>query len=277
MDLKMKFSMHELDFSKKTMIMGILNITPDSFSDGGKYNEIDRAVEKAIQMVEAGADIIDIGGESTRPGAERVGEEEELRRVIPIIQAVSNVVDIPISIDTYKYEVAKQAIEAGATIINDVWGAKAEPEIAELAASHNLPIILNHNRGFNNYRNLIEDVIADLLSSIELCEKAGVDRDKIILDPGIGFAKTYEQNIEVMQNLDKIVSLGYPVLLGTSRKSMIGIALSLPTDERLEGTQATVCYGITKGCHMMRVHDVLEISRTAQMMDVLVGRGVTNG
>ncbi|MFN7253001.1 MAG: dihydropteroate synthase [Anaerobacillus sp.] len=268
----MKFGIHELDFSKKTFIMGILNITPDSFSDGGKYNDIDLAVLRAIRMVEEGADIIDIGGESTRPGAVKVSAEEELARVIPIIQAVSNVVDIPISIDTYKYEVAKQAIKAGATIINDVWGAKAEPKIAELSANYKLPIVLTHNRDNKNYTNLINDMIADLQVSIAICEQAGVEHDKIILDPGIGFAKTYDQNIEVMQNLDRITALGYPVLLGTSRKSMIGMALNLPAEERLEGTQATVCYGVMKGCHIMRVHDVLQISRTAQMMDVLMGR-----
>jgi dihydropteroate synthase len=268
----MKFGIHELDFSKKTFVMGILNITPDSFSDGGKYNDIDLAVSRAITMVEEGADIIDIGGESTRPGAVKVSEEEELARVIPIIQAVSNVVDIPISIDTYKYEVAKQAIKAGATIINDVWGAKAEPKIAELSASYKLPIVLTHNRDNKNYTNLINDMIADLQVSIAICEQVGVEHDKIILDPGIGFAKTYDQNIEVMKNLDAITALGYPVLLGTSRKSMVGMALNLPAEERLEGTQATVCYGVMKGCQIMRVHDVLKISRTAQMMDVLMGR-----
>jgi dihydropteroate synthase len=268
----MKFGIHELDFSKKTFVMGILNITPDSFSDGGKYNDIDLAVLRAIRMVEEGADIIDIGGESTRPGAVKVSAEEELARVIPIIQAVSNVVDIPISIDTYKYEVAKQAIKAGATIINDVWGAKAEPKIAELAANYKLPIVLTHNRDNKNYTNLINDMIADLQVSIAICEQAGVEHDKIILDPGIGFAKAYDQNIEVMQNLDRITALGYPVLLGTSRKSMIGMAQNLPAEERLEGTQATVCYGVMKGCQIMRVHDVLQISRTAQMMDVLMGR-----
>ncbi len=273
----MRFGMHELDFSKKTLIMGILNITPDSFSDGGNYNQLDLAVSRAIKMVEEGADIIDIGGESTRPGAEKVSEEEELKRVIPIIKAVSNVVDVPISIDTYKYEVAKQAIEAGATIINDVWGAKAEPKIAELAATFKIPIVLTHNRDNRNYKSFLDDVLADLKESITICEGAGVEQDKIILDPGIGFAKNYQQNIEMMQNLDKFVQLGYPVLLGTSRKSVVGTALDLPPKERLEGTQATVCYGITKGCHIMRVHDVLQISRSAQMMDILVGKVVNNG
>ncbi len=264
-----KAGIYELDVTEKTLIMGILNITPDSFSDGGKFNELDVAVNRAIKMVEEGADIIDVGGESTRPGAETVSEEEELKRVIPIIQAVSNVIDVPISVDTYKHEVAKQAIEAGASIINDVWGAKANPLIAEVAASYNVPIVLTHNRNHRDYTDLVSDVLLDLKESISICERAGVDQTKIILDPGIGFAKTYEQNIKVMQHLDQIVELGYPVLLGTSRKSMIGTALDLPPKERLEGTQATVCYGIMKGCQMMRVHDVLQISRTAQMMDAL--------
>lgn len=274
----MKFGVHELDFTKKTLVMGILNITPDSFSDGGKYNELDLAVSRAIKMVEEGADIIDIGGESTRPGAQKVSEEEEIMRVVPIVKAVSNVVDIPISIDTYKYEVAKQAIEAGATIINDVWGAKAEPKIAQLSANHKLPIVLTHNRKEINYTNFIEDVILDLKESISLCEQAGVQIGQIILDPGIGFAKTYEQNIEIMQKLDKIIELGYPLLLGTSRKSMIGTALNLPPKERLAGTQATVSYGIMKGCQIVRVHDVLEISRATLMMDILMGKeGLKHG
>ncbi|WNF38903.1 dihydropteroate synthase [Bacillaceae bacterium IKA-2] len=258
--------------------MGILNITPDSFSDGGKYNQLDRAVQRAIKMVEEGADIIDIGGESTRPGANKVSEEEEINRVVPIIQAVSNVVGVPISIDTYKSEVAKQAIEAGASIINDIWGTKAEPKIAEVAASNRVPIIITHNRHKSAYQDLVPDVLADLKESIMTCEEAGVEREKIILDPGIGFGKTYEENIEIMKNLDRIVELGFPVVLGASRKSMIGTALTLPPEERLEGTQATVCYGMIKGCHIMRVHDVLQISRAMQMMDILTGKkGDTHG
>jgi dihydropteroate synthase len=263
---------HQLDVSKKTLIMGILNITPDSFSDGGKYDHIDAAVRRAIKMVEEGADIIDIGGESTRPGASKVSEEEEIKRVVPIIEAVSKVVHVPISIDTYKQEVAKQAIEAGASMINDIWGAKAEPKIAEVAASKNVPIIITHNRDHSDYLDLVPDVLADLKESIIICEQAGVAREKIILDPGIGFGKTYEQNIEIMKNLAKIVELGFPVVLGTSRKSLIGITLNLPPKERLEGTQATVCYGIIQGCHIMRVHDVLQIARAAEMIDVLTGK-----
>lgn len=268
-----KCGAYQLDVSKKTLIMGILNITPDSFSDGGKYNQIDAAVRRAIKLVEEGADIIDIGGESTRPGASKVSEEEEIKRVVPIIEAISNAVDVPISIDTYKQEVAKQAIEAGASIINDIWGAKAEPKIAEVAASKKVPIIITHNRRNSEYLDFVPDVLADLKESIIICEQAGVENDKIILDPGIGFAKTYEQNIEIMKNLDKIVELGFPVLLGTSRKSLIGVALDLPPQERLEGTQATVCYGMIQGCHIMRVHDVLQIARAAKMIDVLTGKG----
>ncbi|OZM55821.1 dihydropteroate synthase [Lottiidibacillus patelloidae] len=264
---------YSLNLSEKTAIMGILNTTPDSFSDGGKFNEVDHAVAKAKEMVINGADIIDIGGESTRPNAEKVSLEEEIARVIPIIKAVSEAVNVPISIDTYKAEVAKLAIEAGAHIINDVWGAKADKDMAIVAAEKEVPIILMHNRNNKNYNNLMDDIISDLAESISIVKKAGVKDDKIVLDPGIGFAKTYEQNLEVMNKLDQITKLGYPVLLGTSRKSMIGFALDLPVDERVEGTGATVCLGIERGCDIMRVHDVLEMSRMAKMMDAMLGKG----
>jgi dihydropteroate synthase len=268
---------YTLDYSNKTLIMGILNVTPDSFSDGGHYTTIEKAVEHAKQLVEDGADIIDIGGESTRPGHEPVPLEEELRRVIPVVEAVSKAVDVPISIDTYKAETAKQAIEAGAHIINDVWGAKKEPEIAKVAAEYGVPIILMHNRINRNYSSFIRDVIQDVYESIFIAKQAGVTDEQIILDPGIGFAKDVKQNIEMMQHLDVLVSLGYPVLLGTSRKSMIGKILDLPVNERVEGTGATVCYGIQKGCQIVRVHDVKEISRMTKMMDVLVGKCEFNG
>ncbi|MBO9131324.1 dihydropteroate synthase [Bacillus sp. 165] len=253
--------------------MGILNATPDSFSDGGNYNEVEAAVKHAEEMAGQGADIIDIGGESTRPGAETVPLEEELRRVIPIIRAVSNKVKLPISVDTYKAEVAKQAIEAGANIINDIWGAKADPKIGEVAAFYNVPIILMHNRENRNYNNLMADMIADLYDSVKLVKMAGVRDENIILDPGIGFAKTPNQNLEVMRNLEQLTVLGYPLLLGTSRKSFIGQALELPVEERMEGTGATVCLGIQKGCDIVRVHDVLEMSRMAKMMDMMMGKG----
>jgi len=264
---------YTLDFTKKTYIMGILNVTPDSFSDGGKFNVVEQAVQHAKEMVEQGADIIDIGGESTRPGFDPVSLEEELSRVIPVIEALNKAVDVPISIDTYKAETAKRAIEAGAHIINDIWGAKKEKDIAKVAAKYNVPIILMHNRTNRDYTIFVRDVLYDLYESINITKSAGVKEDKIILDPGIGFAKNYDENVETMRNLDKIVSLGYPVLLGTSRKSMIGQALDLPVHERMEGTGATVCFGIQKGCHIVRVHDVKEMSRMAKMMDILIGKG----
>ncbi|WP_066368097.1 dihydropteroate synthase [Neobacillus fumarioli] len=264
---------YTLEFGKKTMIMGILNVTPDSFSDGGKFDRVEKAVEHAKEMAENGADIIDIGGESTRPGHDPVTLEEELNRVLPVIEAVAKKVKIPISIDTYKAETARQAIEAGATIINDIWGAKADENMAAVAAEKNVPIILMHNRHDRNYRHFIRDVINDLYESISIVKKAGVKDDQIILDPGIGFAKDYQENLFMMRNLDKLVNLGYPVLLAASRKRMIGEALDLPVDERMEGTGAVICYGIQKGCQIVRVHDVKEMSRMAKMMDVLIGKG----
>lgn len=273
----MRYNIHcgpyEINIIERTAIMGILNVTPDSFSDGGSYDEVHAAVSHAKEMVEQGAHIIDIGGESTRPGGQKVTLEEELQRVIPMIQAVSREVPIPLSIDTYKAEVAKQAIEAGVHIINDVWGAKADPKMAEVAAYYDVPIILMHNRDNLNYRNLIADMIADLYESVKIVKAAGVRDENIILDPGIGFAKTAEQNLEVMKNLDQLTVLGYPLLLGTSRKSFIGHVLDLPVEERVEGTGATVCLGIQKGCDIVRVHDVLEMTRMAKMMDAMLGKG----
>lgn len=268
---------YTLNYEKKTLIMGILNVTPDSFSDGGSYNQVDVAVKRAVEMVEEGADIIDIGGESTRPGAPTISLEEELDRVIPVIKAISNAVHIPISIDTYKAEVARQAIVAGASLINDVWGAKADPLMGQVAAQANVPIILMHNRKGRNYERFIRDAWNDLYESIAIVKSSGVSDAQIILDPGIGFAKDLGQNLEMMRHLDTLVALGYPVLLATSRKSMIGNVLDLPVHERLEGTGATVCYGIQKGCQMVRVHDVKEMSRMAKMMDALLGKGVNHG
>lgn len=268
---------YQLDFGKKTYIMGILNATPDSFSDGGKYYNIERAIEHAKEMVENGADIIDIGGESTRPGYTVISEEEEIERVVPVIEAISKHVSVPISIDTYKAKVAQSAIEAGAHIINDIWGAKADDKMAAVAAEFNVPIILMHNRYDRNYSYFIRDVLNDLYESINIVKQAGVRDEQIILDPGIGFAKDLNENILMMQNLDTLTALGYPVLLGTSKKSMIGQALDLPVNERMEGTGATVCYGIQKGCQIIRIHDVKEMSRMAKMMDVLMGKGVSLG
>ncbi|PAE36821.1 dihydropteroate synthase [Bacillus sp. 7884-1] len=257
--------------------MGILNATPDSFSDGGKYNNIEQAIERAKEMVENGADIIDIGGESTRPGYTVISEKEEIERVVPVIEAIAKHVQVPISIDTYKAKVAQSAIEAGAHIINDIWGAKADEGMAAVAAKYNVPIILMHNRNNRDYSFFIRDVLNDLYESINIVKQAGVRDDQIILDPGIGFAKDLNENILMMQNLDTLTALGYPVLLGTSKKSMIGQALNLPVTERMEGTGASVCYGIQKGCQIIRIHDVKEMSRMAKMMDVLMGKGVSLG
>ncbi len=269
----------KINFTEKTYVMGILNATPDSFSDGGKYVEVDRALDRALEMERNGADIIDVGGESTRPGAEKVSGEEELNRVIPVIERIAPQVSVPLSIDTYKAETARQAIEAGAAIINDVWGAKADPDMAKVAYETQAPIILMHNRDNTNYYDLMIDIKRELNESIRICHEAGVKDEQIILDPGIGFAKTYEQNLEVMRRLDEITSMGYPVLLGTSRKSLIAKTLQLNANERVEGTGATVSLGIERGCHIVRVHDVLEMSRTAKMMDAMLGKGemVTHG
>lgn len=262
-----------LDYTKETFVMGILNVTPDSFSDGGKYNNVEAAVVQAKKMVAEGAKIIDVGGESTRPGYERISDEDEIARIVPVIQALAKEVKAVISVDTYKAHVARAAIEAGAHMINDIWGAKAEPEIAQVAADLHVPIILMHNRENMDYGvDFWATAKMDLEKSIAIAQQAGVPEHHIILDPGIGFAKNTGQNIVMMQHLKDLVAMGYPVLLATSRKSMIGNVLKLPVEERLEGTSATVVYGIEKGCHMIRVHDVKEMTRATYMADVLVGK-----
>lgn len=273
----LKINNKSIDLNERTYIMGILNVTPDSFSDGGSFVSVDSAVKHAIELVKDGADIIDIGGESTRPGFQKVTAEEELKRVIPALTEVRKAVDVPISIDTYKAEVAEKALEAGADIINDIWGAKKDPRMASVAAKYKAPIILMHNREEAKYDNLMDQIVADLNESIEIAVSAGVPHENIILDPGIGFGKTYEHNLLTMRNLDVITKMGYPVLLGTSRKSMIGQALNLPPKERMEGTGATVCLGIEKGCQIVRVHDVKPIAKMAKMMDAMLKGGVANG
>lgn len=266
----MRIGNKEFNIGERTYIMGILNVTPDSFSDGGKFNEIEAAVAQAKKLVEDGADIIDIGGESTRPGAEYVTEEEEIKRVVPIIKAIKEQLDVIISIDTYKSKTAEEAVKAGADIINDIWGAKYDKNIAKVAAKYNVPIILMHNRQPKPYENLMKDVVDDLQESIDIAIEAGVKKENIILDPGIGFAKTYEENLIVMNNCEIIKEMGYPVLLGTSRKSMIGLTLNLPVNERVEGTLATTVMGIMKGLEFVRVHDVLENKRVAVMTDAIL-------
>ena len=268
----MKIGNKVIDLKERTYVMGILNVTPDSFSDGGNYNNIEDAVKRAKKMIEEGADIIDIGGESTRPGASLVSEEEEIERVIPIIKAIKNELDVLVSIDTYKSKTAEEAIKAGADIINDVWGFKKDSNMAKVAAKYNVPCILMHNREKEPYSDLMNNVLMELIDSVNIALDAGVKRENIILDPGIGFAKTYEENLEVMNNLEKIVNIGFPVLLGTSRKSMIGLALDLPVENRLEGTIATTVTGIMKGCKIVRVHDVLENKRACVMADKILSK-----
>lgn len=266
-----------LDFTKETVVMGILNVTPDSFSDGGKFNSVIAAVAQAKKMVADGAKIIDIGGESTRPGYTPVGEEEEIARIVPVIQAISAEVPVIISVDTHKSAVARAAIEAGAHLINDIWGGKADPKMVDVAAEMNVPIILMHNRKNDHYTNFWPEFMADLDESIALAKVAGVPDAHILLDPGIGFVKNLAQSIETMQRIDELVSLGYPVLLATSRKRLIGAVLDLPVEERVEGTAATCAFGVMKGCHIMRVHDVREVARTVKMIDALVGKRQLEG
>ncbi|MEK4102544.1 dihydropteroate synthase [Paenibacillus odorifer] len=261
----------DLELGNRTLIMGILNVTPDSFSDGGLWDHPDKAVEHALRMAAEGADIIDIGGESTRPGHQPVGLEEELARVLPVIESIHKAAPhLPLSIDTYKAEVARQAIAAGAHIINDIWGCKADPEMAAVAAAADCPIILMHNRQDRNYTNLSADMSADLKESIDLAVAAGVKPANIILDPGIGFAKDYNENLQAMTLLDGLTELGYPLLLATSRKKFIRTVLDLPSDDVVEGTAATVAFGIAQGCQIVRVHDVSLIKRTVKMCDAML-------
>jgi dihydropteroate synthase len=263
---------HTLQIGARTLIMGILNVTPDSFSDGGDFISVHSAVERAKQMAAEGADVIDVGGESTRPGAQRVTLEEELRRVIPVVEALSRAVELPISVDTYKAEVARQALESGAHLINDIWALQGDAEMAKVIAQYRCPIVLMHNRRVPDYSDFLADVVQDMRTSIGFAEAAGIEPSQIVIDPGIGFAKNYEQNLMLMNNLDSLVALGYPVLLATSRKSMIQQALHLPTDDVMEGTAATVALGIAQGCQIVRVHDIKQMKRVAVMTDAIVRR-----
>lgn len=263
-----------LTLGDRTLIMGILNVTPDSFSDGGLWNERNQAVEHALQMAAEGADIIDIGGESTRPGHQPVSLEEELARVVPVIESIRRAAPhLVLSIDTYKAEVARQALHAGAHIINDIWGGKADRDMAAVAAEAGCPFILMHNRLDRNYRDLAADLKHDLTESVDLALAAGVKAENIILDPGIGFAKDYTENLQAMMLLDQLNGMGYPVLLATSRKKFIRTVLDLPSDDVVEGTAATVAFGIAQGCQIVRVHDVAKIKRTVQMCDAMLYAG----
>lgn len=266
----MKIGNKEFELGKRPYMMGILNVTPDSFSDGGKFNNIKQAIIHAKEMIKEGADIIDIGGESTRPNHTPVEEEEEIKRVVPIIEALSKEIDVPISIDTYKSKVAECAIKAGASLINDVWGFKKDKNMAKVAAKYDVACCLMHNRNDKNYTNFMEDVLKDLQESIDIALEAGVKKENIMIDPGFGFAKEPSQNLQIMNELERLHELGYPILLGTSRKSTIGLVLDLPVNERVEGTIATTVIGVMKGCDFIRVHDVKENLRAAIMTDAIL-------
>jgi dihydropteroate synthase len=289
---------HTFDWGSRTYIMGILNLTPDSFSGDGLLEvetrpdefhlNLDVILNKANLLVENGVDIIDIGGESTRPGAQQVSAEAEMERVIPVIKVLASTYDAIISIDTYKASVAEEALQQGAHIVNDVWGLHADPDLAGVVAKHQTPVILMHNRSSwahaqikehlggryvgIPYENLIEDVKRELLESIAIAHSAGISDRQIILDPGIGFGKSVEQNLELVDRLDEIKQLGYPVLLGPSRKSFIGYTLDLPPDQRLEGTAAAVSIGISRGADIIRVHDFPYMTRVIRMTDAIVRR-----
>ena len=266
----MKIGNREFEEHGKTYIMGILNVTPDSFSDGGKWNDRDRALFHVEKMCKEGMDILDIGGESTRPGYTQVSDEEEIGRVVPIIEAVKQRFDIPISLDTYKSSVAEAGIVAGVDLINDIWGLKYDDKMAEVIAKSKLPCCLMHNRKDAEYQEFLKDVKSDLVESLTLAAKAGIESNKIILDPGVGFAKKYEQNLQIINHMEQLHELGCPLLLGTSRKSVIGLALDLPKDERMEGTLATTVIGVMKGCSFVRVHDVKENYRAVKMAEAIL-------
>lgn len=260
----------ELKLGERTLIMGILNVTPDSFSDGGRYFNLENAIDQAERMIKEGVDILDIGAESTRPGHEEVSSEEEWRRLEPILKALIERVSVPVSIDTYKARVAAKALEAGAHMINDVWGLQKDPDMARVVGEYKAPVIVMHNQEGTTYHHLMGDMMNFLRHSIELAEGQGLSGDQIIVDPGIGFGKTTEQNLEVMSRMVEFKTLGHPVLLGTSRKSMIGKTLNLTVDERLEGTLATSVLGVVSGVDIIRVHDVQANRRAVQMADAIV-------
>ncbi len=260
----------QFDLEHQFYMMGILNVTPDSFSDGGKYNDMDRALYQAEKLIEEGTDILDIGGESTRPNHIKISSAEEIERVCPIITKVKERFDIPVSLDTYKSDVAQAGIEAGADLINDIWGLKWDGTMADVIAKAGVPCCLMHNRKETDYTDFVEDVLTDLKESVELALQAGIDRESIILDPGIGFAKDLSQNLIMMKHLDRLKELGYPVLLGTSRKSMIGLTLDLPVDEREEGTLTTSVMGRMAGCSVFRVHDVKTNLRGLKMAEAII-------
>ena len=261
----------EFDTKGKTYIMGILNVTPDSFSAGGKWNRMDAALDHVEQMLAGGMDVLDIGGESTRPGFTLISDQEEIDRVVPVIEAVKARFDVPISLDTYKSNVAKAGLTAGADLINDIWGLKYDPEMARVIAEAGVACCLMHNRKAQDYKDFFPDMLDDLGQTLVIAEKAGIPRENILLDPGVGFAKSYENNLECVRRLPELIAaFDLPVLLGTSRKSMIGLALGLPADQRVEGTIATSVMAVMAGCMFVRVHDVQANKRAVQMTEAIL-------
>lgn len=267
---KMIIGSKQFDTKDHCYVMGILNMTPDSFSDGGIHNSVDDVLFYVEEMIQEGMDILDIGGESTRPGHIQISEEEEIARVLPAIEGVRQRFDIPISLDTYKSKVAMAGLEAGVDLINDIWGLKYDPKMAELVARYDAAVCLMHNRDNTDYRDFVSDVETELSESLYLASKAGIKENKIMIDPGVGFGKTYEQNLLITQNLDRLKLLGYPVLLGASKKSMIGLTLNIPIQERLAGTLATTAVAVMKGASFVRVHDIRENVEVIKMTEAIM-------
>lgn len=261
----MRIGTKEFDMVKNTYIMGILNVTPDSFSDGGKFCSTELALQHGARMVEEGAAVIDVGGESTRPGHVQISVDEEIERIVPVIECLKKHLDVPISIDTYKSQVAQAALEAGADLVNDIWGLKYDDKMAEVIARYDVPCVLMHNRDNMNYDHFLEDLLQDLQETITIAQNAGIAREKIILDPGIGFAKNQEMNLKVLNHLSLFHQLGYPMLLAASRKSVIGNVLNLPVEQRVEGTLVTTQMAVMNDYGMVRVHDIKENARVIQM------------
>ena len=265
----MKIGTKNFDTKNHCYIMGILNVTPDSFSDGGKFDSLDAALFHAEEMVNQGADILDVGGESTRPGHIQITEDEEIARVTPVIEQLKKRFDVPVSIDTYKSRVAEAALQSGADLVNDIWGLKYDENMAEVIARHQAACCLMQNREQIDYTDYVEDVLDDLRESVQIAKAADIPDDRIMLDPGVGFGKTYEMNLEIIRVVGRLKELGYPVLLGTSRKSVIGLTLDLPADQREEGTLVTTVLGVEQGCSFVRVHDVEVNARAIRMAEAI--------
>lgn len=276
-EFKLKLGRNRLNLSSRTHLMGVLNVTPDSFSDGGRFFKPNSAIKQALLMAEEGADIIDVGGESTRPGADEISAEEESRRVLPVIEGLVREIDLPVSIDTYKSEVARRALDAGAAMINDISALRFDPRMRKVVKDSDVPVVLMHIKGTPknmqknpSYANVMKDISDYLKESVEIAEEASIDADKIIVDPGIGFGKRVKDNLEIVKNLRELTSLGKPILIGLSRKSFIGKILNLPLEDRLEGSLAALVVAIINGANILRVHDVKQSRRAARIADAIL-------